>query len=136
MAPWHDDIAGILSIYSTGRPETDGWVTGFRHGLTTTPGMIGVIDAVIGGGLAVTIAIGLGFTGIAPVIIGIAAVIGVFLVIAAVFARAVMSMDEVPARFPSPPRADGTRRPGRWARRLRPPGRGAACGPVRARRDR
>jgi hypothetical protein len=106
----YDDMAGILSAYSTGREERGGWVSGILHGMTTTPGMIAVINAVIAGGLASTIAIGVGLGGFVPVAVGIVSAIVAFLLIGAVFARDVMSMDQVPARFPSPPRPDGNPR--------------------------
>jgi hypothetical protein len=112
VAPWHDDLAGILRIYSTGRPEPSGVIAGILHGLTTTPGMIGVIDAVIGGGLAATVAIGLGLSGLGPLVVGIVVAILIFLAISAVSVRGVLSMEAVPARFPSPSGPDDPPRAG------------------------
>jgi hypothetical protein len=103
VAPWHDDPAGILAAYSTG-PDSGGPIGDLLHAFTTTPGMIGVIDAVIAGALGSVIAIAVGASAPAAVVVGVAIAIVFFLVGAAIGFRMAFSwMSSVPVRFPSPP---------------------------------
>ena len=106
VAPWHDDPAGVLSAYSVGQDE-GGAFADVMHGLTTTPGMIGVIDSVIAGALAAVVAIALGVSMVPAAVIGLVSAASVFGVIVVIgFRAAIGSMNAVPARFPSPPPRD------------------------------
>ncbi|HET7727869.1 MAG TPA: hypothetical protein VFK54_11165 [Candidatus Limnocylindrales bacterium] len=47
---WHDDPATVLAVYGA-TPERPNLGASFLHGLTTTPGMVSMINAVIAGSL-------------------------------------------------------------------------------------
>ena len=53
MGGHHDDPATVLSMYG---PVESTPVTSIVHGLTTTPGMVGVITAAVGAALAAVLA--------------------------------------------------------------------------------
>jgi hypothetical protein len=104
----HDDLASVVSIYGTspGRPTILG---DLAHGLTTTPGMVGTISAVVGGAFAAAVAL---LVGASP-IVGFVAGLVAFVILTAITWRAALrqfrAIDRNFApRFPAPPpAADG-----------------------------
>jgi hypothetical protein len=74
----HDDIASVLSFYG---PTGTAPVRGFLHGLTTTPGMIGVICAAVSGALWAIVAILLTHDPVVATWTAVGAFLLVFLVI-------------------------------------------------------
>jgi hypothetical protein len=57
VSGFHDDARGVLATYGFAR---QGILPNLLHGLTTTVGMVGTIDALILGALCAVVAIGLG----------------------------------------------------------------------------
>ena len=99
----HDDLLGVLAIYGA-RADQPSFLGGFLHGLTTTPGMIGMITAVVGGAFVAALALLLGAV---PLVAIAAGVVG-FVILTVVMMmtglrqfRAIERNFEV--RFPSPP---------------------------------
>jgi hypothetical protein len=109
----YDDPASILATYAIRPDQAAGsGLASLAHGLTTSPGMIAVIDMVIAAALGFVIAIGAGFDWpiIAAASIGVA--VAAFLIASAILTRSVRGFVEgVPVRFPAPPRVDASRPP-------------------------
>lgn len=102
----HDDLWGVLSVYgsaqeaSAGRPSMLGNVA---HGMTTTPGMVATICAIVGGAFAASLALLIG----APSMVAIAAGLLTFAVLTAVILSAALRQfqaleRQIEVRFPSP----------------------------------
>jgi hypothetical protein len=100
VAGFHDDLSAILSSYGFGRP---GPVGQLAHGVATTPGMVGTIDAVLGGALAAVIALGLSWP-IWTVLLGAAVCFLAVLMLAFAFGMrtALVREGAIAARFPTP----------------------------------
>lgn len=98
----HDDLRGVLATY--GSPPTSGSSLGnLLHGLTTTLGMIGTIDAILVGALWSVVGLGLGVDARVAVISGVAAATVWFLALFVAVARMIISRQiKAPALFPSP----------------------------------
>ncbi len=102
VAGFHDDARGVLASYGYAQ-RTAGRLGNVFHGMTTTIGMIGTIDALIFGALLGVMSIGLGLP-VATVIV--AAVVG-FIATLVVLARVGMRFAferqaSVPSVFPTP----------------------------------
>jgi hypothetical protein len=106
----HDDPAGVLGVY-VARSRLDAR-EGFLHGLTTTPGMIGVIDAALAA-IVVGIVVFTATESSVPTII--AAIVAFALAMAAsvmIMVRSVRANSRaLVARFPTPPREAEVRGP-------------------------
>jgi hypothetical protein len=72
----HDDVVSVLSFYG---PSASDPISGILHGLTTTPGMIGVICSAVAGALGAVIAVLLTHDAGTAAAVGVAAFVGVFL---------------------------------------------------------
>jgi hypothetical protein len=103
--PTHDDVATVMRDY---RAPGSG-IGGVLYSLTTSTGMVAVIDALLGGVLAVVLALLLGVDGVAAAVIGVVGTALVFAAIAAgaarFFLRDQASLDAI---FPSPEAAAST----------------------------
>ncbi len=96
---WHDDERGVQASADPATP----WGT-WLHATVTTPGMIGVVVAVVGGALAGVAGLQIGGMGVTPVL---QLSVGAFLVILAALALsyvriATRRMRRYRPRFPSP----------------------------------
>lgn len=99
--PFHDDVTSILQAYGSANPSL---IAGLLHGLTTAPAMIGVVDAVIAGGLVASIMLGLGFDAVAGIGAGLAGFAIMFgLLTWFLWSGALAMGDRREARFPAPP---------------------------------
>jgi hypothetical protein len=102
----HDDFESVAMFYAPG--EGQGAFRGIVHGLTTTPGMIGVICAAVAGGLAAVLVL---LATHDPLAAGLAALAGFLLLFAALTTVAVRVIagfqSSLEVRFPRP---DGGRR--------------------------
>jgi hypothetical protein len=109
-ASQYDDVAGVLSVY--GAPErTLSPVASLAHGLTTTPGMIAMIDAIVGGAFGAALALLLGARTTIALVVGVAAFVALFGLFVALGARTFsQATRDFEVRFPSPP-AQADRRP-------------------------
>jgi hypothetical protein len=98
----HDDQRGILATY--GNPPSSARAIGtFLHAQTTTIGMVGTIDAILGGALATLVCLGLGTDVRLAVIIGVVAAALGFLALLVVGVRsAVGRQTRAQSLFPSP----------------------------------
>jgi hypothetical protein len=104
VSGFHDDLAGVLAAY--GAASRPGVIESILHGLSTTMGMVGAIDALLAGAIAVTVTLGL--VG-APAVSAVAGVVA-FLVTFGLGVRygmrgALVREATMEARFPTPPRA-------------------------------
>lgn len=72
----HDDIVSVLSFYG---PSASSPIAGIVHGMTTTPGMIGVISAAVAGALGAVIALLLTHDAGAAAATGLAGFLALFL---------------------------------------------------------
>ncbi len=112
VAPFHDDPAAILDAYSAGKEPAGGPVASLAHGLTTTPGMVAVINTVIAAALVTVVALGLGLESGLALAVGLVTFVILFVIQAAVGVQAArLSVEGIPVHFPSPPRDDETPRP-------------------------
>jgi hypothetical protein len=69
VAEWHDDEAGVMT--TLGAPHgTHGW---YHHVIATTPGVVGVVDAVVGASVAALAAAAYGVTVGPSIAIGVGA---------------------------------------------------------------
>ncbi len=99
---FHDDARGVLATY--GFDVRPGPVGNLSHGLTTTIGMVGTIDAMILGALSALVALALG-GGLEEALLlgGVGFAIG-FAGLAAVGTRSALTRQaRVESRFPTPP---------------------------------
>ncbi len=101
VTPFHDDGASVLAAYGAAPTGTRGNLV---HGVTTTPALIGVVDAVIAGALASVVVLGFG----ASLEVGLAAgAVGFAIVFALGFrlgyVHAFRAQGRRIARFPAPP---------------------------------
>jgi hypothetical protein len=105
VTPFHDDVASVLGAY--GAAPTGSW-SNLVHGVTTTPALVGVVDAVLAGALASVVVLGLG----APLELGLAAgAVGFASMFAVGFRLGYVSAFRAQARrlarFPAPPPPPG-----------------------------
>lgn len=101
----HDDQRGVLSTYGHDRPNR---LTIVIHGLTTTPGMVGVIDAMIAGALGGVVSLGLGAPPAVAAVVVAVAFVALFGSIARYGqAAALASIAQEDSLFPSPTHEHG-----------------------------
>jgi hypothetical protein len=94
----YDDLASVLSFYA---PASASLVRGIVHGLTTTPGMVGVICSAVGGALCAVIAVlATRDTATAAIAGGIGFVVGFLALTAIMIARIRKNTMELAAVFP------------------------------------
>lgn len=74
----HDDVVSVLSFYG---PSTANALRGIVHGLTTTPGMLGVISSAVTGALAAVIAVLVSPSAAAAATAGIAGFVAMFVIL-------------------------------------------------------
>ena len=102
----HDDFESVAMFYGGARPSA---FFGFLHGLTTTPGMIGVICAAIAGGLVAVLVLLATHDGIAAGGIGLVAFVLAFALLSLAVVRSALELARsMESRFPRQP-GDGTR---------------------------
>lgn len=77
---WHDDPLTVLMVYGA-TPERPNLGASFLHGLTTTPGMIGTINSVIGGALVAVLAMLADLPSTASLLAGVIGAIACFALI-------------------------------------------------------
>jgi hypothetical protein len=98
----YDDLGSILSIYGA-TPATPGALNGIAHGLTTMPGLIGVLDAAIAGALAGAVVAAVGGDMRASLLAGIAAAIVAGVAMVALSVRVFGGRAaQLVTRFPAP----------------------------------
>jgi hypothetical protein len=104
VASIHDDARGILSAFGSLHAGPGSPFSTIVHGLTTTVGMVAVINCVISGALVAVIALGLGVHNSLALLAGVGVFFVVFAASSVVGARAALSnatFDD--PMFPSPP---------------------------------
>lgn len=103
VAGWHDDEAGVMT--TLGVPHgTHGW---YHHVIVTTPGVMGVVDAVVGASVAALAAVAYGMTVGPSIAIGVGAFLSVSAALLIYQRRAFTEPRAFPTvRFPTPA-ADG-----------------------------
>lgn len=96
----YDDFASVAAFYG---PVGAGAIQGIAHGLTTTPGMIGVICSAVAGGLAAALGLLATHDPTLGAVIGIAGFLVFFAVLnAVVIWRVGAFMRSMTAQFPPP----------------------------------
>lgn len=100
VAGWHDDEAGVMTTLGASS-GTHGW---YHHVAVTTPGIVAVVDAIVGASAAAMVAIGSGL----PVMAAVAVGVGTFLSVAAALLTYQRRAFRLPhalsrVRFPSSP---------------------------------
>jgi hypothetical protein len=100
----HDDLLGILSIYGATQDRRGSFLGNVVHGLTTAPGMIGMITAAVGGALVAAVALLLGASPTLGIVIGL---VGFLVITAGIWIQTLRLFQTVEerfeVRFPSPP---------------------------------
>ncbi|HKG55890.1 MAG TPA: hypothetical protein VKA85_01435 [Candidatus Limnocylindrales bacterium] len=100
----YDDALGVLAIYGA-TPARPSPGESFIHGLTTIPGMIGMITAVVGGAFAASLVLLAGGTPMSAVGGGVVAAAAVLCALWVAGVRAFGRINrELDVRFPSPQR--------------------------------
>jgi hypothetical protein len=103
VAEWHDDEAGVMTTLGS-PPGTHGW---YHHVIATTPGVVGVVDAVVGGSVAALAAAAYGMTVGPSIAIGVGAFLSASAALLIYQRRAFTEPRALPiVRFPTPA-ADG-----------------------------
>ena len=98
---FHDDAQGVLATY--GYLRRPGALPNILHGVTTTVGMVGTIDAMILGALGAVVMIGLGAEVAVALVLGVVGFLAGFAVFVAVGMRSAMSQQaRAESRFPTP----------------------------------
>ena len=101
VSGFHDDAHGVLATY--GYDARPGLIGNILHGLTTTIGMVGTIDAMIVGALGAVIAIGLGGGLVAALLLAVTGFLVGFGSFAVIGQRsAVGGQARAESRFPTP----------------------------------
>lgn len=102
-SPFHDDAMSVLSTY--GPVDTGGRVANLIHGLSTAAAMVGVVDAVLAGALAVVVALGVGAALGLSLVLGAVAFVVVFVLgMRYGYVHAFLAHAKIEPRFPAPPR--------------------------------
>ena len=105
----HDDLASVLGVYGPAQARANPLQV-VLHGLTTTPGMVGAVDAAIAGALASAVALAAGADARLGLVVGLVAGAGTMALLADAARRAVISPSRLMApRFPGPDQAGGRR---------------------------
>lgn len=106
----HDDLSSVVSIYGATPDQSPASFLGnFAHGLTTTPGMVGTITAVVGGAFAAAFALLLGATPMIGIVAGLVAfAILMALIWLAAFRQFQAIERTMEIRFPPPPPPGGS----------------------------
>jgi len=100
----HDDIVSVVAFYG---PSNSGTLRNVIHGLTTTPGMIGVICCAVAGALGAVIALRLTHDPVVGATAGLVAFFAVFVALNAVMIASIgRTMRELRAMFPRPGSGD------------------------------
>lgn len=97
-----DDERGIMVTFSGSAPGTIGPLAFLAHAVTTTPGMIGTINAVVGAVFAGLVAIQLAMELRASLLVGAAVFMGLFVVHVAYGSRQRGGLRRLTPRFPTP----------------------------------
>jgi hypothetical protein len=100
VSGFHDDARGVLAVYTHTR---SGAVAALAIGLTTTTGMIGVIDGLVAGALSGVVGLGLGASLGFAVLLAVVGFVAMFGLIAA-YGSVVAARRQLEAEslFPSP----------------------------------
>jgi hypothetical protein len=99
---FHDDARGVLAVYGN-QGDMGSRRASIYHGMTTTVGMIAVIDSFVLGALCGVVAVGLGLDAPAVIAVGIVGFVIGFAIFVAVGTRtAIASQERARSRFPSP----------------------------------
>ena len=105
----HDDLASVIGIYGPTQARANP-VQRIVHGFTTMPGMVGVVNAAVAGGLAGAVAVEAGADARLALGVGLVAGAAMMVVLADASRRVVVSPSRLMApRFPSPDQAAGRR---------------------------
>ena len=103
----HDDLMGVLAIYGA-TPERPSLLGNLAHGLTTAPGMVATICAVVGGGFAASLALLIGATTTLAIVAGLVAFTFLFVGLWVAAIRAFQGIGRrIEVRFPTPPPTAG-----------------------------
>jgi hypothetical protein len=99
----HDDMPSVLAVYgSTAAPGS--LLSNLAHAVTTTPGMISTITAVVGGAFGAALSLALGASPMIAIIAGLVAFAGLTAVIWLATLRVFQSIARTTdVRFPPPP---------------------------------
>jgi hypothetical protein len=98
----YDDVASVLQVYGA-TPERPSVAGDFVHGLTTTPGMISLICAVVAGGLVGSIGLMADMSPMLGVIAAVAGGVGTFVALWVIALRRFQAIDRtLDVRFPPP----------------------------------
>ena len=106
ISSFHDDARGVLEMY--GPPGPSSHLRDVLHGLTTTIGMVAVIDALLVGAISALGALGFGAgaeVALVSAVVGFAAAFAVFVFFGTRIAIA--TQEEIVSLFPSPPQDPG-----------------------------
>ena len=107
ISGFHDDAMGVLATYG-GIGGRAGVLTNIVHGLTTTVGMLGTIDAMIVGALSALVTVGLGAGAEVAIAVAMAGFVVSFILAALTGMRAAMSQQaRAESRFPTPHESPG-----------------------------
>jgi hypothetical protein len=105
----HDDLASVIGAYGPTQPRANP-LQAIAHGFTTMPGMVGVVDAAVTGGLASAVAVAAGADARLALGAGLLAGAVMMGVLANASRRVVVSPSRLmPPRFPSPDQDPGRR---------------------------
>jgi hypothetical protein len=99
---FHDDTRGVLATYG-GMTANPSALSNLLHGLGTTIGMIGVIDAMIFGALCSAVALALGQPIEVALLVAVAGFVTAFALLASTGTRtAIEQQERAQSRFPTP----------------------------------
>jgi hypothetical protein len=99
---FHDDTRGVLATYG-GMTTNPSGLSNLMHGLGTTIGMIGVIDAMIFGALCSAVALALGQPLVVALLVAVAGFVTAFALLASTGTRtAIEQQERAESRFPTP----------------------------------
>lgn len=98
----HDDLAGVLDVYG-GTPQKPFVAANALHGLTTAPGMTGMICSVVAGGLAAALLLLADASAVVSIAAALVTAAVFFIAINAVIVRSFASTGRsLEVRFPGP----------------------------------
>ena len=103
-ASQYDDPLSTLSAYGSEDEEPGSTLRNVLHGLTTMPGMIALINGVVAGALATSVALLLGASTAIGITAGVVGFVVVMLVMSWIGLRGfVRQLERTDVRFPRPP---------------------------------
>lgn len=100
VAPIHDDARGVLASF--GVLTSEGTIGNVVHGITTTIGMVALIDCLLGAALAAVVAGGLGAVMSLAILVGVVVFVFAFVAASVAAIKSFSAATRFESKYPTP----------------------------------